>query len=97
SNKVHGVAGIGNPQRFSNTLEQLGFDVQLHAYPDHHDFHGDELQFDDNLPVIITAKDAVKCTDIINDSVWVLDVAAKPDTDFLDKLAQAVHNLKESV
>ena len=95
--KVHAVAGIGNPQRFSKTLEQLGFDVQLHAYPDHHDFRGDELQFDDNLPVIITAKDAVKCTDIINDNVWVLDVSAKPDTDFLDKLTQAVHNLKESV
>jgi tetraacyldisaccharide 4'-kinase len=96
-NKVHAVAGIGNPQRFSTTLEQLGFDVQLHAYPDHHDFRGDELQFDDNLPVIITAKDAVKCTDITNDSVWILDVTAKPDTDFLDKLTQAVHNLKESV
>ncbi len=100
-NKVHAVAGIGNPQRFSSTLEQLGFDVQLHVYPDHHDFRGEELQFDDNLPVIITAKDAVKCKgfshDTNYDGVWVLEVAAKPDTEFLDKLTHAVHNLKESV
>ena len=100
-NKVHAVAGIGNPQRFSTTLEQLGFDVQLHVYPDHHDFRGGELQFDDNLPVIITAKDAVKCNGFNDDSncdgVWILDVAAKPDSEFLDKLTHAVHNLKESV
>lgn len=96
-NKVHAVAGIGNPQRFSNTLEQLGFEVQLHAWPDHHDFQGGELQFDDNLPVIITAKDAVKCKSFANDSVWILDIEAKPDTAFLEKLAEAIHHLKKSI
>ncbi|KKK75564.1 hypothetical protein LCGC14_2872450, partial [marine sediment metagenome] len=91
--QIHAVAGIGNPQRFSTTLEQLGFEVQLHTWPDHHDFQGDELLFDDNLPVIITAKDAVKCHGIANDKVWVLDVVAVPDTDFLNKLTDAVGRL----
>jgi tetraacyldisaccharide 4'-kinase len=96
SRQVHAVAGIGNPQRFSTTLEQLGFKVQLHPWPDHHDFQGDELLFDDNLPVIITAKDAVKCHGIANDTVWVLDVVAVPDTDFLNKLTDAVGRLIKS-
>lgn len=92
--KVHAVAGIGNPQRFVTSLEQLGFEVLLHAWPDHHTFTGHELDFDDELPVIITAKDAVKCMDVSNDNVWVLDVIAKPETEFLDKLANQVSALR---
>ena len=98
---VHAVAGIGNPQRFVTTLEQLGFNVQLHAWPDHHNFNGEEFKFDDDLPVIITAKDAVKCANIANDpllidKVWILDVKALPDTEFLKKLTDRVSNLKFS-
>ena len=95
--KVHAVAGIGNPQRFVTSLKQLGFEVLLHAWPDHHSFTGNELDFDDDLPVIITAKDAVKCTDVSNDNVWVLDVMAKPEAEFLDKLVNQVVSLKVKV
>ena len=95
--KVHAVAGIGNPQRFVTSLKQLGFEVLLHAWPDHHSFTGDELDFDDDLPVIITAKDAVKCAEVSSDNVWVLDVMAKPEAEFLDKLAHQVVSLKAKV
>ena len=52
--------------------------------------------------MIITAKDAVKCHDVAHDllwmhKVWILDVVAKPDTKFLEKLAEAVRHLKESI
>jgi tetraacyldisaccharide 4'-kinase len=86
--KVHAVAGIGNPQRFVQSLEQLGFEVQLHAWPDHHVFNGEEFIFDDDLSVIITAKDAVKCSELKNDKVWVLDVSAQPDEAFFDELGK---------
>jgi len=86
--KVHAVAGIGNPQRFAQSLEKLGFEVQLHAWPDHHGFNGEEFTFDDDLPVIITAKDAVKCSELKNDKVWVLDVSAQPDEAFFDELGK---------
>ncbi len=89
-NKVHAVAGIGNPQRFVTSLEQLGFEVKLHALPDHHNYSGDELMFDDDLPVIITAKDAVKCSQLTNDKVWVLDVCAQPDKAFLAALENKI-------
>lgn len=92
--KVHAVAGIGNPQRFVTTLEQLGFEVQLHAWPDHHGFTGKEFIFDDDLPVIITAKDAVKCPELKNDKVWVLDVSAQPDKAFLDELGEKLMECK---
>ncbi len=95
--RVHAVAGIGNPGRFAHSLELLGFTPELHALPDHHLFKGDELHFDDDLPVIITAKDAVKCASFASDNVWVLDVVADISSQFLTRLAQRVASLNKSV
>ena len=50
---------IGNPKRFSDTLESLGFEVILHAYDDHQVMTMSDLTFEDDYPVIITAKDAI--------------------------------------
>ncbi|MGE3296099.1 MAG: tetraacyldisaccharide 4'-kinase [Porticoccaceae bacterium] len=75
--RVHGVAGIGNPERLRATLEALGFAVDLHSRPDHHVFRAADLRFPDALPVVITAKDAVKCETIANAQTWVLDVVAE--------------------
>ena len=89
SKQVHAVAGIANPQRFQRSLEALGFSVTLHSFPDHHNFSLHDLSFADGAPVIITAKDAVKCQhfcqDIVGqhneqfdgDNIWVLDVEAQ--------------------
>ncbi|NRB41701.1 MAG: tetraacyldisaccharide 4'-kinase [Pseudomonadales bacterium] len=58
---VHGVAAIGNPQRFFDTLTQQGFTVETHRFIDHHHYQEHELLFNDQHPVIMTEKDAVKC------------------------------------
>ena len=87
---VHAVAGIGNPQRFVRTLQQLGLKPELHAYPDHHRFSGEEFIFSDQRPVIITAKDAVKCTSVVNENVWALDVTADLPPAFFELLRQKV-------
>jgi tetraacyldisaccharide 4'-kinase len=57
---------------------------------DHYHFDGDELFFDDDLPVIITAKDAVKCKAINNDKIWVLEIEAIADPIFLRDLLEQV-------
>ncbi|MAZ69777.1 tetraacyldisaccharide 4'-kinase [Porticoccus sp.] len=94
--RVHAVAGIGNPARFAHTLTSLGFEPILHPLPDHHRFTGEELCFDDGLPVIITAKDAVKCAADSSDNVWVLDVQAEPDPPFIERLMRDVRSLAEA-
>ncbi len=91
--QVHAVAGIGNPQRFADTLRDLGFSPQLHAYPDHHSFSGKEFVFSDDLPVIITAKDAVKCRGMASDTVWVLDITASPAPGFFAALTEKLNPL----
>ena len=92
--QVHAVAGIGSPERFRDTLESLGLDPQLHHWPDHHNFSGEEFAFQDDWPIIITAKDAVKCTHIINDKIWVIDVQAVPNSLFLKDILEKLRELK---
>ena len=75
--RVHAVAGIGNPARFFEQLRVCGLEVIGHAFPDHHPFAASELAFDDELPVLMTEKDAVKCTAFANPRLWYVPVAAQ--------------------
>lgn len=59
--RVHAVAGIGEPERFFATLRDAGIAVVPHAFPDHHAYAPDDFAFGSPLPVLMTEKDAVKC------------------------------------
>lgn len=74
---VRGVAGIGNPSRFFDTLRQLGAEVSEQPYPDHHQFRPEDLGSDSGEWLVMTAKDAVKCRDFAPDNAWVLTVRAR--------------------
>jgi tetraacyldisaccharide 4'-kinase len=84
--RVHAVAGIGNPARFFDLLRAHGMDPVEHALPDHHRFSAGDLRFDDDLPILMTAKDAVKCTRFPCDDCWVVEVDAEPDAGFVARL-----------
>ena len=84
---VNAVAGIGNPARFFDTLNDLGARVIPHPFDDHHRFRSDDLDFPHG-PVVMTAKDGVKCRTIARDDVWVLDVIARPDAALVTELDQ---------
>ena len=76
-NRIHAVAGIGNPDRFFSSLESLGFVVIPHVFDDHHLFSENDLKFDDDLAIIMTEKDAVKCDGLLNPGLWYLPVYAQ--------------------
>jgi tetraacyldisaccharide 4'-kinase len=84
--KVHAVAGIGDPNRFFLQLARLGMKPLPHPFPDHHPFTPQELAFGDGLPVMLTEKDAVKLRRAAQPNWWVLPVAAKLDPAFGDWL-----------
>lgn len=75
--RVHAVAGIGNPARFFRQLEAAGIDVIAHAFGDHHAYVAADLAFDDDLPVLMTAKDAVKCRRFASTRQHVVSVDAQ--------------------
>jgi tetraacyldisaccharide 4'-kinase len=91
--KVHAVAGIGYPDRFFDTLRAHGIEVIEHPFPDHHNYSVGDLQFQDDLPVIMTEKDAVKCGRIAPPHSWFLPVSAEPDRRFSDQLIERIRSL----
>ena len=65
------------------------------GYDDHKTMTESDLTFDDDLPVLITAKDAIKLRTNNLKHVWVLDVEAEVASAFVDNLLTAV-DLKQS-
>jgi tetraacyldisaccharide 4'-kinase len=86
--KAHAVCGIGHPDRFAQTLTTLGFEVILSSVNDHQHLSSDDLTFGDDLPVIITSKDAVKYSGVIPENLWVLEVEMSISDDFVHSLTQ---------
>ena len=72
---VHAVAAIGNPQRFFNSLNSLGFKTINHSFADHHQFHQEDFSKMRGT-IIMTEKDAVKCQQFASDNMWYLKVDA---------------------
>lgn len=62
SGPVHAVAGIGDPERFFVMLEARGLQVIRHPLADHAPVPADLLTPADGLPVLMTAKDAARCS-----------------------------------
>ena len=91
SKTVHALAAIGNPQRFADTLVSLGLSPILLGFDDHSTMTKSDLIFGDDLPVIITAKDAVKFDDVNVDNVWVLEVEADISMGFVDNILNTLN------
>ncbi len=84
--RMHAVAGIGDPKRFFLQLARFGIKVVPHPFPDHHPFVAGDFAFGDNDPVVMTEKDAVKCKRIAGGDTqarfWVFPVSASLDPAF---------------
>ena len=90
--RVHAVAGIGNPDRFARLLEELGLRSELHAFADHHRFSGAEIAYEDDAAVVCTDKDAVKLSRLAVPlgQCWRLQVAAEIDASGEERLRTAL-------
>jgi tetraacyldisaccharide 4'-kinase len=80
--KVHAVAGIGDPNRFFLHLGRLGVKLVPHPFPDHYAFTPQDLQFAADAAVLMTEKDAVKLRHAARPNWWVLPVSAELEPAF---------------
>lgn len=88
--KVHAVAGIGNPERFFTSLCACGFDIITHIYRDHHAYRVEDITFEDELDVVMTEKDAVKCADFASVHHWYLKVVARLPEGFMAEIKDKI-------
>lgn len=75
--RVHAFAAIGNPRQFFKTLSNYGLQVDWHAFPDHAHLSEAQLTFADNLPVLMTEKDAIKYRGLKLPNHWYVPAIAE--------------------
>ncbi len=73
------VAGIGNPDRFFNTLRSHGLEFIENVFPDHHQFQKNDFELLGDAFIIMTEKDAVKCKGLVGENAWMLPITAEVD------------------
>lgn len=77
--RVWAVAGIGHPPRFFSHLQTLGLQFEAIEFADHHAYVASDLDLPHAEAIVMTEKDAVKCTAFASEIYWVLPVTAVPD------------------
>ena len=82
----HALAGIGHPERFFKQLASAGLTCINHPFPDHYHYQSQDINFSDNRPILMTEKDAVKCTDFANTQHWYVPVTAEVEPNFTEQL-----------
>lgn len=80
--KLHAVAAIGYPQRFFQSLRDMGLAIIEHSFPDHHRFQPSDFSAMRQAPIIMTEKDQVKCQHFQQDDLWYLPVTAQLNAAF---------------
>lgn len=92
--RVHALAAIGNPERFFRLLETHKIEVVRHVLPDHAAIRREDLDFADDLDVLMTEKDAVKCRGFDAGKVWYVPVDVAIDADHArDLVARIVEKI----
>ncbi|HET6913018.1 MAG TPA: tetraacyldisaccharide 4'-kinase [Rhodanobacteraceae bacterium] len=91
--RVHALAGIGNPARFFAMLREQGIEVIEHPFPDHHAYSARDLAFADALPVLMTEKDAVKCRAFASENAWAVPVHACLQSAFFVMISEKLARL----
>lgn len=91
--QCNAVAGISDPSRFFGQLSALGLKTENHAFVDHHPYCDEDLVFDNDWPIVMTEKDAVKCTHLSNTNLkrcWFLEITAEFNKDFIESFLDSV-------
>ncbi|MFZ9963525.1 MAG: tetraacyldisaccharide 4'-kinase, partial [Burkholderiales bacterium] len=73
---ITAIAGIGNPNRFFDSLEKLGLSFQQRSLPDHYPLSEGFIRSIKSEIILMTEKDAVKLSGIQDARCWYLPVTA---------------------
>lgn len=90
--RVSAVAGIAHPDNFFCALTAKGVKMVKYPFSDHHKFSdGDFATM--VAPILMTEKDAVKCTEILqNKDVWVVPLETTLPSDFIQLLITKIYS-----
>jgi len=90
-NKITAIAAIGNPQRFFDDLLKQGIAGKSIGLADHATYTPEFFSAINAECILITEKDAVKCTSVKDERIWVVPMGLEvPNTlaDWLQSILQ---------
>jgi tetraacyldisaccharide 4'-kinase len=90
SEPLNAITGIGNPQRFFNNINDLGYEPKVTYYPDHYQFTARDFASFGQQPVVMTEKDAVKCRSFAQPNWWYLEISVE----LPDSMISALSNIR---
>jgi tetraacyldisaccharide 4'-kinase len=88
---VVAVAALGNPQRFFDDLHKEGIIATGIALADHATYTAEFFSDLDAKRILITEKDAVKCTGIQDDRIWVVPQNLTLPETFIEWVTAILH------
>ena len=77
-------------------LASEGMVVVPHPFPDHHRFTPADLAFDEPLPILMTAKDAVKCVAFAPADCWEYPVRAQIGSGAAERILEKLEDGRTS-
>lgn len=91
--KLHAMAGIANPDSFFTMLSEHGLAVIKTYLPDHHEWSETDFDFDDDYPILITEKDAIKCSEFGVKNVWVVSMSIEMNVQAENELNELIRGV----
>jgi tetraacyldisaccharide 4'-kinase len=88
--RVRAIAAIGNPERFFALLRGHGLVVSGQAFRDHAVIAPTDVAVPAGTPIVMTEKDAVKCTNDEWRDAWYLEIAAQVEGDAARRLVDRI-------
>lgn len=88
---IMAVAGIGNPGRFYDTLDQNGIKIQkVKSFPDHYHYQANDIS--DKYEIITTEKDYTKLAQFKLKNVWIAQVSAQLNSsELVTQIVNLIH------
>ena len=92
--KVNAIAGIGNPERFFDLLKSSEYIVSAYPFGDHYHYRQEDFIFSNSDAILMTEKDAVKCSKFGLTNAWYLPVEAQLPDAFWQQLLAVIKKNK---
>ena len=86
------AAGIGHPPRFFDMLKDAGLSFTELSLPDHFNYRTEPFEGHFEF-ILITEKDAVKCTQSRDTRIWVVPIDARLGADFESFIVESLRGL----
>ena len=83
---ITAIAGLGNPKRFFNDLAKQGITGKQIPLPDHATYSPEFFTAIKAQCILITEKDAVKCSGISDERIWVVPMSLHLPENLMDWL-----------